>query len=331
MFKFNGTVKGKMSLETMATRLAYNGGRNQQHRMIRDKERSLKKALLYSYQAGTAVLQDGREFRCLMNPDKTKMDYDTKIISIPYRDICLNQERYGTTTQGQQIIGMKGGDVFHWKETNSDWIVYLEDKEELAYFRAEVRRCDYTLKINGHKYKVYIRGPVETKIDWNQKKGVSWNDINYTLDMIITKNEETLEFFERFKKIKFDGRTWETQVVDRYGGDGVLELGLKEDFNNEYGPDLEAEIPKEPIEKIEKELPQILGESIVYPFDERSYTINNAVDGTWEISDTKLVKIIESDDSSVSLEIKSRVGEFDLIYKRDNELDVIKHITIKSL
>ena len=88
MFRFNGTIKEKMSLETLKMRLNYNGGVSQQDRMIKDKERSLKKALLYSYQSGTAVLEDGREFRCLMNPDKEKMDYDNKIISIPFRDIC---------------------------------------------------------------------------------------------------------------------------------------------------------------------------------------------------------------------------------------------------
>ena len=62
----------------MKTRLNYNGG-NAEGRMIKDKERSLKKALLYSYQAATAILEDGREFRCLINPNKNKPEYDNKI------------------------------------------------------------------------------------------------------------------------------------------------------------------------------------------------------------------------------------------------------------
>ena len=62
----------------------------------------MKKALLYSYQAATATLADGREFRCLINPDKTKPAYDNKIISIPYKDVCLNKPRVGKTTEGEE-------------------------------------------------------------------------------------------------------------------------------------------------------------------------------------------------------------------------------------
>lgn len=82
-----------MSLETMKERINYNGGKEQESRMNADKLRTLKKALLYSYQAATARLTDGREFRCLINPDKNKPAYDNKILSIPYKDVCLNSFR----------------------------------------------------------------------------------------------------------------------------------------------------------------------------------------------------------------------------------------------
>ena len=82
------------SLDNMKTRLSYAGGGNQQDRMIESKLRSLKKAMLYSYQAATAVLEDGREFRCLINPDNTREEYRDKIISIPFEDI-----RVGNTTE----------------------------------------------------------------------------------------------------------------------------------------------------------------------------------------------------------------------------------------
>ena len=77
-------------LENLQKRLQYRGG-NQEGRMIKDKLQTLKKALIYSYQGATIELADGREFRCLINPDKLKNDYDNKIISIPYKDICLNE------------------------------------------------------------------------------------------------------------------------------------------------------------------------------------------------------------------------------------------------
>ena len=59
-------------LENMRKRLRYQGGERQVDRMNEDKLRSLKRALLYSYQSATAKLADGREFRCLINPDMIK-------------------------------------------------------------------------------------------------------------------------------------------------------------------------------------------------------------------------------------------------------------------
>ena len=108
------------SLDNLQKRLNYYGGPKQEERMNSDKLRSLRKALLYSYQAQTAILTDNREFRCLINHDKLKEDYDDKIISIPYRDICLNADKIGNkTSDGMQDIGMKVGDTFTWKETNT--------------------------------------------------------------------------------------------------------------------------------------------------------------------------------------------------------------------
>lgn len=190
-----------MSLELLNKRLQYQGG-NQEQRFINDKLRGLKKALLYSYQAATAILSDGKEFRCLINPDKNKPAYDNKILSIPYKDICLNAPRVGKTSEGEIDIDIKPGDVFTWKETNTHWLVYLEYIEEDAYFRSEIRRCDQEVKIEDNSYWVYIRGPVETSIEWTQKTGIEWNTLNYSLVMYITADEITNNYFERFKTIK---------------------------------------------------------------------------------------------------------------------------------
>ena len=82
--------------------------------MNEDKLHALKKALLYSYQAATAILADGREFRCLINPDKLKLSYDEKTISIPFKDIRLNREanEMQKTSEGEEEIGISEGDVF---------------------------------------------------------------------------------------------------------------------------------------------------------------------------------------------------------------------------
>ena len=113
----------------------YYGGSNQETRMQKDKLRSLRKALLYSYQSVTIALPDeegsfseqSQKFRALINPDKNKSDYDDKILSIPYEDICLNDAAGGIkTSEGLTKIDIKPGSVFEWVETKTKWLVYLQ-------------------------------------------------------------------------------------------------------------------------------------------------------------------------------------------------------------
>ena len=44
-----------------------------------------------------------------------------------------------------------------------------------------------------------MRGPLEQTIQWNSKHNLNINELNYTAVMFITKNQETLDFFDRFK------------------------------------------------------------------------------------------------------------------------------------
>lgn len=320
-----------MSLtDNLSIRLGYAGGAKQQTRMIEDKLRSLKKALIYSYQSGTIVLEDGREFRGLINPDKLKNDYDHKILSIPYKDICLNKEQVDneTTIQGQEEIGLSGGSVFKWKETDSYWIIFLQHLEEQAYFRAEIRRCRYEVVINDHVYKIYVRGPVETTIPWNQKKQITWNNMNNSLFAYITKNEETLDYFHRFAKVEIDGKPWEVKAKDSFAGDGIIELSLTEAYTNpledEYLPKFE-EVENDP------SAAYIEGNNNIYPYDVETYTINNTIGGEWSL-DTNKVKIIEETETSVTIEVLTgKTLDFNLIYRREDSDDIILPIRVLSL
>lgn len=319
-------------LDNLQIRLSYAGG-STEGRMQKDKLKSLKRALFNSYQAETAILADGREFKCLINPNRLKADYDEKIISIPFEDICLNTERVGKTTQGIQTIGMKSGDVFEWKETGTFWIVYLQRLEESAYFRANIKKCQFEIDINGTKYKVYVRGPVETAIDWQQKKGIVWNNLNYTLTLTITKTKETEAFFHRFSKIKFREKTWEVQAIDNISTEGTIDVYLKEYYSNE----VEDAYLKEQEETLPEIIPPaensvyIAGDSVVYPFDIKEYTIKNASDGQWILEGNK-ARILESTEGKVVIEIVSgRSGAVNLLYKRQDKEDIVLPITIESL
>lgn len=335
-------------LDTLQTRIQYRGGK-QEGRMIKDKEKALKKALLYSYQACTAILADGREFRCLINPDKLKTNYDDKIISIPFKDICIGGKNKDATnsqspvqtgiqtpgektSEGEEEIGMKAGDVFTWKETNSHWLVYLQRIEEDAYFRAEIRRCRHEVKINDNIYKAYAAAIDRDEISWITKQNVSFNELNYGLNMYITKNAETEDFFHRFTIVEVNGKPWEVQAVDAISTEGIIQISLKEYYQNS----IEKEVANNSIiPKARAVEPTVMssidGATTVYPYDELVYTIENYDgDGEWFISNTK-AKILSQSTHEVSIMVTSgRSGTFDLIYRKNDGQEENLTVSIES-
>jgi hypothetical protein len=179
--------------------------------MIEDKARSLDKALLYSYQSATAVL-DGKEFRCLINPNKISMEADDKVLSMPYNDICLNkaQPESSGATGGKEPTGIECGKVIEWKENGTHWLVYSQYLQEIAYFRGLMRQCeDEPIEINGQKFWFYLKGPSETGIEWQKTKHFIFNELNYNIEIYISNTTVTNEFFQRFKKCKILGQTYE--------------------------------------------------------------------------------------------------------------------------
>ena len=327
-----------MSLELLNKRLNYHGG-NQQQRFINDKLRSLKKALLYSYQAATAVLSDQREFRCLINPDKNSPSYDNKIISIPYKDICLNKTRVGKTTQGEEEIGLKPGDVFVWKQTNTHWLVYLQYLEEDAYFRSEIRRCDQQIKVNDQSYWVYIRGPVETSIEWSQKAGIEWNSLNHSLVMYITNDQNTNDYFHRFQLIKVlqpsseTEKTWQVVDADPYYGDGIIQVFLDEYFENtieQAGKKQKEE--NNPLPLVDETKPYIDGPIEVTQYSKAMYHIKNTSGGKWLINWKQQQIDLKYDKNILPLDIPiGELNTFTLIYRKDQEQDVTLNVKIVAM
>ena len=312
-------------MDNLNIRLNYTGGKKADDRMQMDKLRTFKKALLYSYQAETAILEDGREFRCLINPDKLKNDYDNKILSIPFYDICLNAEKLDIPTSlAEEPTNIKVGDVFCWKETDTYWLIYLQYLEESAYFRAEIRKCSETISINGKDYRAYIRGPVETTIRWNQKSDITWNDLNYSKIAYIKEDEESSKL-KRFDIVKIDGKNFQVQVVNKdTASDGILIIHLNEYYTNDM-----EEIAKQEEEKEEDIVYEIQGETVVYPYDIKTYTINS-IGGSWSTSNSK-IKIVKQDESSITIEvITGRQGESELIYTQPNGAEYRLPLTIKS-
>ena len=291
----------------MKNRLHRAGG-NQDGRIVKGKLKSLQSALWTSYQ-GEWIWFNNKQWRCLINPEKLTEEYDQKVISIEYDS------------------EMHPGDVFYWNRTGKWWIVYTAHEEEEAYFRARIRKCDYQIEVNDNKYWIWLRGPVETSLVWRQKHSIEFNDLNYSLELYITKNDETNEFFQRHQIVKFDGHNWKVAAVDRYSQDGIIEVFLEEYFDNDMEdeklvPEIIIPIPEEPY---------IDGPQEVQPYDtDVSYSIVNSSGGTFVVNSNK-VKVTQTNEYSCILDVTTgKSGDFNIIYKSDGLPDVGLNVRIKS-
>ena len=292
-------------------------------------------------------------FRCLINHDKLKVDYEDKIISIPFFEPPVGKIDPIETD-------FHNGTIFKWVHGNKEewtpdtyWIVYMQYSEETAYFRAEIRKADEEIEIividdQGNEssvtYRGWMTGPNETTALWNVKKGVIWNDLNYTKLLYITKDEDTLAFFQRFDRVIINGKPWEVQAynesysTNKSGGQssGIIRVALKEAYTstdqfiqeslNEMSEQENAAAQYDTLHTQGR----IDGPATAFPYDILEYEIKNVQeDLNWSLSDSSLAKIIKisQDNKKISLEIKN-VSNKKLYLKCSN---LIKEITIQSL
>ena len=330
------------------TMLRTQGGYSQKERMIRDKRKSFDHACLYSYQGAVVKkIQDGgclgddmahvSPARALINPDKNKADYDDKILSIGFEH------------------GYEPGTVFEWVRTNSYWLIYLQDLDEIAYFRGEIRRCDYIinwLDEDGNEKSSYaaIRGPVETKINFIQKHQTSIDEPNYSLHILMPKNEDTMKQFKRYSKFylktadpKDDTICWRVEATDSISTKGILEIIAVEYYSNETEDDVEKGLVGAFITKnIEPELDpeiDIIGPTFIKPKIEYEYMIETKMAGaTWKIVGAKAPVFIKTELSEGGKPIakikwtSSYSGQFTLEYSRPNDdKKFSKTIVVESL
>lgn len=342
------TVEGAVE---MAKRLKANGGFPQQDRMIRDKRRSLDKALLYSYQGAwvkrqyydfTPTMEGVKEappVRALINPNKLKQDYDDKIISVGFEH------------------DFQTGDVFEWCNTKSYWLIYLQDLTELAYFRGDIRRCRYEIEWrdeNNKQCRTYaaIRGPVETKIDYIQKHGISVDNPNFSLHLLMPKNKETLKKFKRYSKFYLQGTVegedktcWRVEAIDSFSTPGILEINAVEYYANETVDDIDNGIvdafivkPMDPNPEINTEF-QIYGETFIKPKKEYIYYVDGSLSGQWYLNDNSLpikFETFEDEKGHNAVRIKWTApmsGQFDIWFGDASGplFDYKKTIVVESL
>ena len=314
----------------MQKRLNWRGG-NQEQRMIKDKYRTFLRTLKYSYQACDVQKQGETEIRrALINPNKNSTEYDDKVLSIDY------------------AYNFKPGDIFKWIGTNTYWLVYLPELTEDAYFRSKIRRCRYEIswidmdqpqdqrKIST---RAYIRGPVETKIDSLQSGEVTMDTPNWSLVILMPKNEATLKHFKRYQRFSFQGLVWEVQVVDDISIEGVLEIVALENYKNKVLDDPDKEKVTDafyiaPVVPDENSQNILIGETFIKPVGSYLYTLGDGINpnGKWSLKqDNYPVKIDKVDDKTIQLEwTLMKSGQFTLMYSVDDNT-YEKVIVVESL
>lgn len=312
-------------LDRMKARASFTDYDAADGRNVTGKYKSFKAALGNSYQAEWITLDKGepneRRWRCLINPSRLTEQFDKKVISIDFES------------------GMEEGTVFYWDRTKRYWIVDLQQHTEEAYFRGTITRADYTIDVNGKRYWISIRGPVETTTVWNQKHGWIWNDLNYSIALKIAKDSNTVNYFTRHQKVKMqlfypdvetgemieETHNWKVVATDKYSEERIMEVYLKEWYDNDMeDAAVEVEDPKaNPMEA------HIEGPATCYPYDTNlQFSIVGISSGEFAVSSNK-VKITNSTDNSCVLEILSgKSFEFDLAFVGNEGTNLIKHIKV---
>lgn len=333
-------------IHSQELRFAHNGGYIQQDRMIFDKRRTLDRALLYSYQAASikkvqwikpnelVTVQQEAEFplyaRALINPNKNKPDYDEKVLSVPWES------------------DYHCGDIFEWLDTHTYWIIYLQELTELAYFRGDIRRCQYQInwKDEDGEHSTYcaVRGPVETKINYIQKHGISVDNPNYTLNILMPRTEEALKYFRRYSKFFLQGTDegsqdvcWRVNAIDWISTPGILEINAQEYYANDFEDDIDNGIAGGLI--LDKVSPNehdveyyIEGETFIKPRAQYNYIytgIPRAGD-TWTVEDKKPVKYLVNPNNPLQIGVmwtSPFSGQFTISYAGLTKTIVVESLT----
>lgn len=320
--KMSGQKFAVSGIADQQARLKQHGGNLQQERLIRDKRRSLDRATQYSYQ-GADICKVGEDsdepVRALINQDKLKQDYDDKILSVGYE------------------YNFKPGDVFEWIGTNTHWLIYLQDLTELAYFYGNIRKCSYQIAWTDedgyHSTFAAVRGPVETKINFIQKHGISIDTPNHSLSILMPKTDEAVNYFKRYSKFYLQGDSvcWRVEATDWISTPGILEVIAVENYANQMEDDIEEGLvgsliiePENPNDATTEEF--IAGETFIKPKKTYEYEFTKTAIGEWKV-ESKLPIILVPDGKKVKLKWDSSYsGQFDLYYG-----DFKKTIVVESL
>jgi hypothetical protein len=288
--------------------------------MIKDKRKTLDKVLYYSYQ-GAKVRKAGSTSveRALINPNATKPNYDDKVISIGYE------------------YDYKPGTVFDWVNTGTKWLIYLQDLTELAYFKGDIRKCNFEISWENKAGEIIstaaaIRGPVETKLNSVQKEGFSMDLPNHSLNILLPKTPEILKYFKRYSKFFLknfeDGNVsvcWRVEATDEISTPGILEINALEYYSNDFEDDKEnGIIGGLVVDPILPEPNDIEGEVFIKAKKTYTYKYIGSEQGQWSFDDSKYPIDYEINGNEITLKWNTTYrGQFVLRYGNTEKTIVV--------
>lgn len=285
-----------MSIGTLSARLQFNGG-DQLGRIKMNKLRSFRAALKNDYQSRMIKVPNKTAWPCLINNNAygLKQDYDKKRLSVEFDS------------------GLQPGDVFQCLDDGTYWMVYLPTLTEIAYLRTEIIRCRYTLDVDGQEYHIYFQGPVETDMSWFLKQGISYDEPNLSGTIYIKKDERTKNFFHRFTKLQLDGHKWEVHVVDEISTPGVIELKIREFYDD----------PLEDLPVVNAEgCHEIAGRESVEQNNTYGYMIRSSYfnpEYSWRVEGNPRVEVESDKGKSCNVVVHDgAVGKFKVVYGDKN-------------
>ena len=170
-----------------------------------------------------------------------------------------------------------------------------------------------------------MRGPIETKINYVQKEGISVDTPNHSLNLILPKNDKTLKYFKRYKKFYLrtheENETeicWRIEGFDTISTPGIIEINAVEYYINNDEDDLEEgiagglivdPIPPEPASEL------IVGDNFIKPKITYTYEYTGEEEGTWEvISENKTIQVTKNGKTISIKWMQSYSGQLTLKY-----------------
>jgi hypothetical protein len=145
-----------------------------------------------------------------------------------------------------------------------------------------------------------VRGPVETKINFIQKHGISVDTPNHSLSILMPKNEYTMNYFKRYSKfyLQGDDTCWRVEATDWISTPGILEVIAVEYYANETEDDIENGIvgglilePVNPNEGTPDEA-SIVGETFIKVKKTYNYEFDGTLAKEWRVDSKYPVELI---------------------------------------